>query len=72
MNCPKCGSVCRSKMTGAICLNTKCNWSTHNISNITTINNEINNSSIGRKFKELEIQDLMNNYEDMYNPYDGL
>ena len=28
MNCPKCNSVCRHKMTGAVCLNDKCGWYT--------------------------------------------
>lgn len=37
--------------------------------NLTT--NEINNSAIGKRFKENEIQDLMNDYEDMYG-YDGI
>lgn len=72
MNCPKCNSVCRSKMAGAVCLNTKCNWYTHNINNLKIINNEINNSGIGSKFKELEVQQIISDYEDMYNPYDGL
>lgn len=72
MKCPKCGSDCRLKMTGAICLNTNCNWSTHDISNVKVINNEISNSAIGKKFKELDVQELMNNYEDMYSLYDGL
>jgi hypothetical protein len=52
-------------MTGAICLNDKCNWYTHDIDNIKIINDEINNSAIGKKFKELEIQELMDDYEDM-------
>lgn len=30
MNCPKCGDITRKKMTGAVCLNDNCNWSTHN------------------------------------------
>ena len=29
MKCPKCNDTCRLKMTGAVCLNTKCNWFTH-------------------------------------------
>ena len=43
--------------------------------NLTTnnpiTNNEINNSAIGKKFRELGIQDLMNDYEDMYG-YDEI
>lgn len=41
------------------------------VTNDTIINNEINNSAIGKKFKELEIQELMNDYEDMCG-YDGI
>lgn len=71
MKCPKCNDDCRIKMTGAVCLNTKCNWYTHNVANISIINNEINNSAIGKKFKELEINQITQDYEEMYG-YDGL
>jgi len=54
-------------MAGAICLNSSCNWSTHDVNNIKVINNEINNSAIGKKFKELEIQDY--SYENEYIEY---
>lgn len=36
------------------------------------INNEIYNSNIGKKFKELEINSITDYYDDLYNPYDGL
>lgn len=64
MQCPKCNSSCRLKMTGAICLNTNCGWYTHN--------REISTSSIGRKFKELEIEQIMLEHDDMYSPFEGL
>ena len=65
MKCPKCGSNCRLKMTGAICLNNKCNWSTHDRSKIEIINNEINNSNIGKQFKELDADQITQDYEDL-------
>ena len=36
------------------------------------VNNEIDNSAIGRKFKELEVQELMDDYEDMWAYDNGL
>jgi hypothetical protein len=66
MECPKCGSICRNKMTGAICLNNKCNWYTHDINNIKVINNEINNSEISKKFKLAEANQISEDYENMY------
>lgn len=71
MICPKCGSECRSKMTGAICLNSNCNWNTHDVNNIKIIHNELTNSKIGKQFKEIEVQNLMDEY-DNYSPFDGL
>ena len=64
MKCPKCNSDCRLKMTGAICLSNNCGWSTHN--------REVSTSPIGLKFKELEIEQITQDYEDMYNPFEGL
>ena len=40
MKCPKCNDVCRKKMTGAVCLNDKCNWSTHDITKVNETKNE--------------------------------
>ena len=69
MICPKCNSECRSKMTGAICLNNNCNWTTHNVNNIKVINNEVNNSVIAKKLREEEINEilsLLNDHDEFY------
>jgi len=71
MKCPKCNDVCRLKMTGAVCLNSKCNWRTSNVNNVKVINNEINKSEIGKKFKLAEANQISQDYEDIYG-YDGL
>lgn len=64
MKCPKCNSDCRLKMTGAVCLSNNCGWSTYD--------RKLDTSPIGLKFKELEIEQIMLEYDDMYSPFEGL
>lgn len=34
MQCPECGKQVRMKMTGAVCDNYPCTWSTHDVSTV--------------------------------------
>jgi hypothetical protein len=51
-------------MTGAVCLSNNCGW--------TTYDRKLDTSPIGLKFKELEIEQIMLEYDDMYSPFEGI
>jgi len=64
MKCPKCNGHVRLKMTGAICLKDKCNWSTDDRTKLAI--KEVNTSKIASRFQEDMIDTLpsMDDYLD--------